>query len=422
MFRRQFITWSAVSAVSALALPTHSWAQLSVNVIGFERTQIPMLVVDFRGEQVLDASLANIIRNNLKRSGMFYMMNLDMTMDEKTPIVNSEWRELGVDALLSGSVKKTDSGKFEVYFRLWDVATNKELLNEGYTVNAADLRLAAHHISDVIFEKMTGYPGAFASQIAYVSTDGSKHTLYVADSDGERAKAIYSSSQPIISPAWSPDGSKLAYVSFDLEKPVIYAHTLATGQRSVIANYKGSNSAPAWSPNGGMAAALTLSGLSQIYALDSQGGSPKRLTRTAGIDTQPRFSSDGQFIYFVSDRGGNPQIYRMPASGGNAQRETFNSNYSVDPAVSPDNKWLAYVGQEKGRFGLQLQNLQTGRVQALTDTSADATPSFAPNSLLIMYSTQIGGKNTLMTTTLDGEVRMPLAVNAKEVAWGPRVL
>lgn len=423
MFRRQFLSWSAVAAASALTVPMHSWAQLSVNVTGFDRTQIPMLVVDFRGEQLLDMSLGNIIRADLKRSGMFQMMALDITMDEKTPIVNSEWRELAIDALLSGSVRKMDNGQFEVYFRLWDIATNQELINEGYTVSAADLRLAAHHIADVVFQKMTGYPGAFASQIAYVSNEGSKHTLYVADSDGERAKAIYSSTQPIISPAWSPDGSKLAYVSFELEKPVIYSHVLATGQRSVLANYKGSNSAPAWSPNGMMAAALTLSGLSQIYALDGQGKSPQRLTRTAGIDTQPRFSGDGQFIYFVSDRGGNPQVYRMPAAGGNAQRVTFNSNYSVDPAVSPDGKWLAYVGQAQGRFGLQLQNLSTGAAHSLTDTSADATPSFAPNSLLIMYSTQIGGKNTLMTTTLDGEVRMPLAVgNAKEVAWGPRLL
>ncbi|MGL4666769.1 MAG: Tol-Pal system beta propeller repeat protein TolB, partial [Saezia sp.] len=343
--------------------------------------------------------------------------------DEKTPIVNSEWRDLGADALLSGSIKKLDNGKFEVYFRLWDVATNKELINEGYTVSAGDLRLAAHHISDVVFEKMTGFPGAFASQIAFVSNQGGKHTLYVADSDGERAKAIYTSTQSIISPAWSADGSKLAYVSFEQNKPVIYVQTLATGQRSAVANYKGSNSAPAWAPNGGMLASLTLSGLSQIYALDAGGGAPKRLTRTTGIDTQPRFSSDGQFIYFVSDRGGNPQIYRMPASGGDAGRVTFNSNYSVDPAVSADGKWLAYVGQDQGRFGLQLQNLATSQVQRLTDTSADATPSFAPNSLLIMYSTQIGGKNTLMTTTLDGQVRMPLAIsNAKEVVWGPRIL
>lgn len=423
MFRRQFLGWSAFGAASALTVPMRSWAQLDVVVTGFERTQIPMLIVDFRGEQITDTPFGSIIRDDLKRSGMFYMMNVDLTMDEKTPIVNSEWRSLGTDALVSGSVKKLNNGKYEVYFRLWDVATNQELLNEGFTVNPEDLRLAAHHISDLVLGKMTGFSGVFASQIAYVASEGGKHTLYIADSDGARAKPIYTSSQPIISPAWSSDGKQLAYVSFEQGKPIIYTHSLQTGKRSVVANYKGSNSAPAWSPNGGMAAALTLSGLSQVYALGAQGGAPQRLTHTAGIDTQPRYSSDGQFIYFVSDRGGNPQIYRMPASGGSAQRETFNSDYSVDPALSADGKWLAYIGRNQGKFGLQLQDLRTGRSQSLTDTTADATPSFAPNSMLIMYSTQQGGKNMLMTTTLDGEVRMPLAVSgAKEVAWGPLIL
>lgn len=422
MHRRQFIALSA-AASTAITLP--AFAQLNIDVTGIGVNQIPVMVVDFRGEQLLDTSIASIIRADLKRSGMFQVLSLDVTMDEQTSINNSEWRSMGTDALVTGSVQKLDDGRFEVRFRLWDVATDKELVTHGYIVAPADIRLAAHYIADMIFEKLIGQPGPFASQIAFVSKQGAQHVLYVADSDGERARALLTSNQPIISPTWSPDGSKLAYVSFELKKPVIYEHILATGQRNVLANYKGSNSAPAWSPTGGkMLATLSLSGLSQIYAIDGRGGSPDRLTRTAGIDTQAKFSSDGQYIYFVSDRGGNPQIYRMPASGGNAERVTFNSSYSVDPALSPDGKWLAYTGRENGRFNIQLLNLQTGAVSRLTDTSYDSNPSFAPNSLLIMYATKLNGKDVLMTTTLDGQVRTRLSpgsnIEMSEPVWGPR--
>lgn len=423
MYRRQFIAGAAASGALALA---PAWGQLNIEVTGVGLTQIPVVVVPLRGEQLLDVQISSVVAADLKRSGMFHLIPMDITMDESAQVNYAEWKQLGTDALVAGSVKQLSDGRYEVKVRIWDVATSRELAYQVYTVKAADLRLAAHHIADLIHEKMTGLKGAFASRIAYVTQGGGRYTLWVADSDGERAKAALTSNEAIISPAWAPDGGQLAYVSFELQKPVIYVHNLASGQRRVVANFKGSNSAPAWSANGQqIAAVLTLSGLSQIYMLSDQGGSPRRLTNTYGIDTEPVFSSDGKWIYFVSDRGGNPQIYRMPVSGGSAERVTFNSSYSVDPALSPDGKWLVYISREGGGFRLQLQDLKSGQTLNLTDTTADSNPSFAPNSLLIMYATRIAGKETLVTTTLDGRVKTRLSSvrdNVKQPVWGPYLM
>jgi TolB protein len=215
----------------------------------------------------------------------------------------------------------------------------------------------------------------------------------------------------------------LAYVSFELRKPVVYVHELATGQRRAVANFKGSNSAPAWSADGkSLAATLSRDGGSQLFRIDLNGGEPRRLSSSGGINTEPAFSPDGSALFFVSDRGGSPQIYRMPAQGGPAERVTFSGTYNISPAVSPDGRWLAYVSRIGGAFRLHLMDLASGQVTALTDTSADERPSFAPNSRLLVYATIFQGRESLMTTTLDGRIKARLAGQGgdiREPHWGP---
>lgn len=417
--------WQRRGLVAALASAPLSaaWAQFRVEVSGVGLTQLPIALVPFRGEDAAPQKISAIIRADLERSGQFRSVDASgEAMDETTRPDMSVWRQRTADALAGGSVTRLPDARYDVRFRLWDVVKGQDLGGQGYVVPQADLRLAAHKIADYIYEKLTGEKGVFSTRLAYVTKAGNRYTLWVADSDGENAQAALGSPEPIISPTWSPTGAQLAYVSFESRKPVIYVHDVSTGRRRLLANFRGSNSAPAWSPDGrNLAVTLSRDGGSQIYLISASGGEPRRLTQSQSIDTEPVFSPDGASIYFVSDRGGAPQIYRMPASGGNAQRVTFNGSYNVSPTVSPDGRYLAYVSRTGG-YKLQVMELASGNVTAVTDTAEDENPSFAPNSRLIVYATRQGGREALMTTTVDGKIKARLAGRSgdiREPSWGP---
>lgn len=404
------------------ALP--AMAQFRVEVSGVGLTQMPIALVPFRDESASPQKISAIIRADLERSGRFRGVDPGSeAMDETTRPDMAVWRQRSADSLVGGSVTRLADGRFDVRFRLWDVVRNQDLGGLGFVVPQADLRLAAHKIADYIYEKLTGEKGVFSTRLSYVTKGGGRYTLWVADSDGENAQAALGSPEPIISPAWSPNGGQLAYVSFESRKPVIYLHEVATGRRRLLANFRGSNSAPAWSPDGrSLAVTLSRDGGSQLYLISASGGEPRRLTQSQSIDTEPVFSPDGGSIYFVSDRGGAPQIYRMSSSGGEVQRVTFNGSYNVSPSISPDGRWMAYVTRTGGAFKLQVMELASGNVASITDTSDDENPSFAPNSKLIVYATRQGGREALMTTTLDGKIKATLAGRGgelREPSWGP---
>jgi TolB protein len=400
-------------------------AQFRVEVTGVGMSQLPVAIVAFKGEASALHKLGAIVQADLERTGQFRGLDTaGREMDELSRPDFSSWRQASADALLVGSVTRLADGRYDVRARLWDVVKGQDRGIYRDTTSATHLRLAAHRVADWMYEQLTGTPGAFASRLAYVTRQANRYVLWVADSDGEGAQQALSSQEPIISPKWSPTGTHLAYVSFELRKPVIYVHELATGQRKVVANFRGSNSAPAWSPDGrSLVATLSRDGGSQLYRIDLSGTEPRRLTQTAGIDTEPTFTPDGTQLYFVSDRGGSPQIYRMSAQGGAAERVTFGGNYNISPAISPDGKWLAYVNRNGGQFRVHLMELATGQVRALTETSADERPSFAPNSRLLAYATVAQGQEALMTSSLDGRVRARLASRGgdiREPDWGPR--
>lgn len=422
IFRR----WSRRSflAVPAALAGAPALAQFRVDISGVGTTQFPIAITQFGGESGRTQQVSAIVRADLERSGQFRSVDTgNLTMDESVRPNIPDWRARGADALVSGSITRLADGRLDVRFKLWDTVRGQDLGGQAHAVAEADLRLAAHRIADFIYEKLTGERGVFETRIAYVTKAAQRYTLWVADSDGEGAQVALASAEPIISPAWSPNGAELAYVSFETRKPVVYAQEIASGRRRPIASFKGSNSAPAWAPDGqNLAVVLTRDGLSQMYGVNRLGENVRRLASSPGIDTEPIYTPDGRTLYFVSDRGGSPQIYRMPAGGGGAERVTFNGSYNISPALSPDGRWMAYVTRDNGAFRLQLMDLSSGTITSITDTRDDESPSFAPNSRLIIYATRSQGRNVLMTTTLDGKIKATLLSNrgdVREPVWGP---
>ena len=416
--RRQVLA----AILSLPALP--ALAQFRVEVTGVGLTQLPIALAPFRGEAQSPQRISAIVQADLERSGQFRSIDAaGAALDEVSRPDMAQWRQKSADSLVTGSITRLADGRYDFRFRLWDVVRAQDLGGQSFVVSQGDLRLVAHRIADFVYEKLTGERGVFSTRIAYVTKAGGRYSLWVADADGENAQAALSSPEPIISPAWAPNGTQLAYVSFESRKPVVYVHDVASGRRRLIANFRGSNSAPAWSPDGRqLAVTLTRDGSSQLYTIDANGGEPRRLMQSSGIDTEPVFSGDGRTIYFVSDRGGAPQIYKVAASGGNAERVTFSGSYNISPSVSPDGRWLAYISRVGGAFKLHVMDLGTGAVSAITDTTADENPSFAPNSRLIVYATQQQGREALMTTTLDGKIKARLAGQGgdiREPDWGP---
>lgn len=405
-----------------VALPAA--AQMRIDVSGVGATQLPIAIAGFAADARLPQDVAAVVRSDLARSGAFRVIDPAQTVSDTAPVDFAGLRTRGADTFVAGSVARLADGRYDIRYRLYDTVKQTPIAGESVVAPEADLRLAGHRIADAIFEKLTGAKGVFSTRIAFVSKQGTRYRLNVADWDGENVQSPLVSPEPIISPSWSPDGGRLAYVSFEQKKPVVYVHTLATGQRVAVANFKGSNSAPAWSPDGRtLAVALTLNGLSQIYLINAaDGANARRLTTSNAIDTEPVFSPDGRTLYFTSDRGGSPQIYRMPVAGGDATRVTFGSSYNVSPRVSPDGRSLAFLTRRDGRYFVGTKDLAGGNETVLTDGGLEESPSFAPNGRWIMYATQQGGRDTLMAISTDGRVKQRLSSSLgdiREPSWGP---
>ncbi|MCQ9376017.1 Tol-Pal system beta propeller repeat protein TolB [Methyloversatilis sp. XJ19-13] len=412
-------------ATTLLLAATAAQAQLTVEITGAGANRIPVAIANFAGDGLLPQALTGVVRADLERSGLFKLVDSGTTpVPENAAIDLNQWKDRGADALALASILPAPGGRYEVRMRLYDIARQNKPDGMIFLFGASTVRETGHRIADFIHEKLTGERGIYSTRIAYVVKTGKSYELKVDDADGQNPRTALRSSEPIISPAWSPDGTRLAYVSFQAKKPIIYVHSLATGAQTVVANFKGSNSAPAWSPDGKrLAVVLTKDGSSQIYTINADGSGLTRIAGSSTIDTEPQFSPDGQYLYFTSDRGGSPQIYRVAATGGTAERVTFEGSYNVSPRLSPDGKMLAYVSRNGGRFQVTVMDLASRQIQILTDSSRDESPSFAPNSRTILYASEVGGRGVLSAVSSDGRVKQKLSGQAggdvREPAWGP---
>ncbi len=408
-------------------------AELTIEITQGVDKPVPIAVVPFgwQQSQSLPEDVGAIISADLYRSGLFALMPRNSMLSfptQPSEVYYRDWRMANQEYLLVGKVESEPGNRYKIQYELFDVIKEQRILAEHISGSATQLRRMSHRIADAIYEKLTGIPGAFATQIVYVSAkrlsqEDYRYQLELADADGANPRTILQSRQPILSPSWSHDGNNLAYVSFETGRPAVYIQNLQTGAREQVTNFRGLNGAPAWSPDG-KKLALTLSkdGNPEIYVLELASRKLIRITRHYGIDTEPTWAKDGKSILFTSDRGGPPQIYQQELSSGWVERLTFEGDYNAKAHLTHDGRHLVMVHRNNGVFHIAVQDLKTGRLDILTETSLDESPSIAPNGSIVIYATQIDSKEVLAAVSLDGQVKFKLpsrSGNVREPSWSP---
>ena len=409
-------------------------AELQIEITSGVRDPVPIAIVPFAHPEGAssDLDVADVVQHDLEGSGRFRALpreRMPAQPSRADQVVSPAWKAIGTDYVVVGRTAALDNGSQAVDFELVNTLTGARLATQRFTGPSGAMRNAAHRVSDVIYQKILGVRGAFATRIAYVGVQGEAPALHyqliVADADGVNPHTVLESRFPLMSPAWSPDGQWLAYVSFETKHSAVYVQLVRSGERRQVSARAGVNGAPAWSPDGHKLA-LTLGGSGgnpDIYVLDLATQDLTRITDDPAIDTEPEWTPDGKSLFFTSDRAGSPQIYQIGVSpGARPKRLTFNGNYNARPRVSPDGSQLAMVTLENSNYRIAVQDLANGTVRVLSHGRLDESPSFAPNGATLIYSEREGSRGSLATVSTDGLTGLRLKASQGEVqepAWGP---
>jgi TolB protein len=380
-----------------------------------------------------EPEMAEIIGFDLSRSGQFAPLERDNMLSfpsRPDQMIFRDWRVLGMEYVLVGSLRTLANGNTQVRYHLFDVVNERQMLSDEVSGARADARDLAHRVSDDVFEAITGIRGAFSTKILYVLAQGAgspeaRYSLELADSDGERSRTLHQSDQPIMSPSWGPNGRRVAYVTWQDSRQIIVILDVATGTREIFTQFSGINGSPVFSPDGqNLLMVLSMDGNPEIYTMSVAERRLRRLTRHHAIDTEPSYSPDGRYVIFTSDRGGAPQIYRLELATNLVERLTFQGGYNARARLLPDGKHLVYVHRRDGNFYIAWQDLEREDVRVLTQTSVglDESPSLAPNGTMLMYATQDRGRGILAVVSIDGRVKYRLPSSSgdvREPAWSP---
>ncbi|CAK0781144.1 Tol-Pal system periplasmic protein TolB [Gammaproteobacteria bacterium] len=411
--------------------PVHA---LTIEITGGQEGALPIAIVPFGFDGVgsVPTDIAGIVAADLRRSGRFAPLaekDIIAQPHAGAEVHFEDWRLLGTESLVVGLVQSSGAG-YTIQFELFDVFKGTRLTGFSFTSGPnKNLRRVAHQIADIVYKQLTGEYGAFDTRIAYVAAGPNRgrynnsYTLQVADADGYNPQTILTSKEPLLSPAWSPEGTRLAYVSFENRHSAIYVQDLRTGRREAVASNPGTNSAPAWSPDGRrLAVSLSRDGNPEIYILDLTSRSLQRVTNNTAIDTEPAWSPDGSTLVFTSDRGGSPQLYRVSANGGREERITFEGSYNARAQFSPDGRRLALVHGNGSMNHIAILELEGGALREITRTNLDESPSFSPNGTMVIYASEEGGRGILRVASVDGRTPQRLGTqenDVREPAWGP---
>jgi len=439
--------------VILLTVSTQLYAALTIEITkGFDAA-IPIAVVPFSDVVIsVPVDIAEVVRNDLRNSGQFAPLNPVGFAQEPHDSVSlnySYWRGLGADNIVVGRIQSSGDGRYNVNFELLDIYRKNQaqtsyqngqiiqnppssniLLSQQYSgIEGTQLRRLAHHISDVIFEKLTGIRGAFSTRIAYIATERqsaklTNYSLVVADADGHNPQTILTSSQPLMSPRWSPDAKRLAYVSFERNRSGVYIVDVASGHREQLTKFPGINGAPSWSPDGRqLALVLSKDGAPKIYVINLLTRELRRVTEGSSIDTEPSWFPDGERLLFTSNRGGKPQIYQVSLLTGNVSRITFQGDFNARASLSPDGNRIVMIHRTpNGVYNIAVQDLKGDALTILTHASLDESPTISPNGTMVLYGTQEGVRGVLGAVSIDGRVHLRLPAregSVQEPTWSP---